>query len=139
MSSQLISDRELGLMRQTVRTRLSSRAVVLRATEVETETGTRIDYLPVAGAVAAGVRDPTIGAELVLASRIQSSSVATILLPLHDDAGLAVTVRAQDRLAVTTTDPISGADSLVTLDVEGIQGRWADWPIVQRVVGRVLS
>jgi hypothetical protein len=139
MSSQLISDRELALMRQTVRARLSSRAVVLRATEVETETGTRIDYLAVTGTLPAGVRDPTIGAEMVLASRVQSSSVATILLPLHDDAGLAVTVRAQDRLAVTTTDPISGAASLVTLDVEGVQGRWADWPIVQRVVARVFS
>ena len=139
MTSAPVLPGELGWMRSTVRTRLTSRVVILRATEVETETGTRIDYLPVTGALPAGVRDPTVGAELVLASRVQSSSVATVLLPLHDDLGEPVTVRPQDRLAVTTTDPTDGTTSLVTLDVEGIQGRWADWPIVQRAVGRVLA
>jgi hypothetical protein len=135
----MISARELTWMRQAVRVRLTSRATVLRATEVETETGTRIDFLPVTPTLPAGVRDPTIGAETLLASRVQSSTVATILLPLHDDAGQPVSVRAQDRLAVTTTDPISGIASAVTLEVEGALGRWSDWPIVQRVVGRAMT
>lgn len=135
----MISATALTRMRGRVRDRLTSSAQVLRATEVETETGTRIDFLPVTPTVAAGVRDPTIGAESILASRIQSSTVATVLLPLNDDLGQPVTVRPQDRVAVTTTDPVSLASSLVTLEVEGIQGRWSDWPIVQRVVGRVMA
>lgn len=126
-------------MRAAARRRLTSRAQVLRATTIETETGTGTDWLPVSGVVPAGVRDPTIGAETLLADRIQSGTVATVLLPLDDDLGNPITVRAQDRLVVTITDPVDGTSTGVTLEVEGIQGRISDFPILQRVPGRVMS
>jgi hypothetical protein len=133
-----IQPRSLARMRATARRRLTARAQVLRATMVETETGTSIDWLPVSPVVPAGVRDPTIGAETLLADRITSGTVATVLLPLDDDLGNPITVRAQDRLAVTVTDPVDGTSTGVTLEVEGVQGRFSDFPILQRVPGRVI-
>jgi len=135
----VIAPRTLERMRAAARRRLTSRAQVLRATEVETETGTRIDFLPVTPTLPAGLRDPTIGVETLLADRIQSGTVATVLLPLRDDTGALVNVRAQDRLAVTVTDPVSLAPLAVTLEVEGVQGRFSDFPILNRVVGRVMT
>jgi hypothetical protein len=130
---------ELAWMRSMARERLGSRAIVLRATQVDTETGTRTDWLPVTPGVAAGVRDPTIGSETVLAGRIQSGTVVTVQLPLQDDLGHPVEVRAQDRLAVTVTDPISRATLTATMEVTGVAGRFSEWPILQRVVCAVMQ
>ena len=102
-------------MRQVAGTHLGSRAVVLRATEVDTETGTAIIFLPVTPGVAAGVRDPGIGSETILAARVQEQSVVTVLLPLHDHLGRPIEVRAQDRIAVTVTDPVRGTATTVVV------------------------
>lgn len=124
---------ELTWMRELARERLGSRAVVLHPTVVETETGTRQDYLAVA-ACPAGVRDHTVGSETVLAARIQSGSTVTVLLPLYDDAGRSVPVAAEDRISVTVTDPVTRATSTTVLEVTGVVGRLTEWPILQRAV-----
>lgn len=125
-------------MRATARRRLTSLAAILRATTIETETGSRIDYLPVASSVPAGLRDPTVGAELLLAGRVQSSSVVTVLLPLFDDAGAAVTVRAADRVSVTVDRAgVSGTTLAEVLGVVG--GTLSDQPILQRAVCQVIA
>lgn len=129
---------ELAWMRAEARKRLGSRAVILRATEVDTETGTRIDWLPVTPGVAAGLRDPTIGAETVLAGRIQSGTTVTVQLPLRDDQGNPVEVRAQDRIAVTVTDPVDLASFSTVLEVTGVVGRFSEFPILQRAVAVVM-
>ena len=103
---------------------------------MDTETGTSIIWLPVTPGVDAGVRDPNIGAETILASRIQEHSVVTVLLPLYD-RGRPIEVRAQDRLAVTTTDPVTGDATTVVVSVTGVLGRFSEWPVVQRVVAEV--
>jgi hypothetical protein len=135
----VIVGQQVARMRRQVRVRLTSRAVILRQTVVETETGNRIDYLPVSGTIPAGMRDPTVGSETVLAARVQAGSVVTVLLPMYDDFGAAVPVAAADRLAVTTTDPATLDVSTTTLDVMGVAGGLSDYPIVQRAVCQVLS
>jgi hypothetical protein len=128
---------ELTWMRQQARERMGSRAVILRATLVETETGERMDWLPTAS-VPCGVRDHTVGAETVLASRITSGSTVTVQLPIVNDDGAAVDVRAQDRLSVTVTDPVGLTVSTTVLEVSGVAGRLTEYPIVQRAVCQVL-
>lgn len=130
---------ELDWMRSMARERLGSRAVVLRATIVETETGSRTDYLPVTPAVPAGLRDPTIGAETILAGRIQAGTTVTVQLPLTDDLGNPVEVRAEDRLAITVTDPVTRVSFSAVLEVTGVVGRFSEFPILQRAVGVVLQ
>jgi hypothetical protein len=128
---------QLARMRGRVRSRMRSTCQVLRATEVDTEGGTRIDYLPVSQVIPCGLRDPTIGAETVLAARIQASSVVTVMLPFYDDQGQPVTVRPQDRLQLTTPAVPGGTSQVV--EVEGVQGQLTDYPIAQRAVCQALT
>lgn len=124
-------------MRSQARERMGSRAVILRATLVETETGERMDWLPVVS-TPCGVRDHTVGAETVLASRIASGSSVTVQLPVINDNGVPVEVRAEDRLTVTVTDPVGLTVSSTVLEVTGVAGRLTEYPIVQRAVCQVL-
>jgi hypothetical protein len=135
----VIGAQQISRMRGRVRSRLGSRGVILRPTVVETETGSRTDYLAVSGSIPVGVRDPTVGAETVLAARVQAGSVVTLLVPFTDDQGAELEVRATDRVAVTTTDPLTRLDYMTTMEVVGVAGRLSDNPIVQRAVCEVLQ
>jgi hypothetical protein len=135
----VIEAQQISRMRGRVRSRLGSRGVILRPTVVETETGSRTDYLAVSGSIPVGVRDPTVGAETVLAARVQAGSVVTLLVPFTDDLGTPTEARATDRVAVTTTDPLTRIPTITTLEVVGVAGALSDHPLVQRAVCEVRS
>ncbi|SRR6266496_498312 len=97
-------------------------AVIMRPTSTATETGNRLDYAQVGPAVDAGLRDPNPGPETIIAGRITSGTIVTVVFPALTD------IQAQDRILIAGQ----------TLEVEGVVGSLSSYEVNRRAVCRVI-